>query len=39
MMRDGRIIAKGTPSEIMSRTSGKSLEEAFLKLSSGEVPA
>jgi ABC-2 type transport system ATP-binding protein len=39
MMRDGRIIAKGTPTEIMSRTSVKSLEEAFLKLSSGEVTA
>jgi ABC-2 type transport system ATP-binding protein len=38
MMRDGRIIAKGTPSEIMSRTGSPKLEEAFLKLSQKEAP-
>jgi ABC-2 type transport system ATP-binding protein len=39
MMRDGRIIAKGTPAEIMTRNSAQSLEDAFLKLSTKEVIA
>ncbi len=32
MMRDGRIIAQGTPAELLSRTGTTALEEAFLAL-------
>ncbi|MGA1872969.1 MAG: ABC transporter ATP-binding protein [Thermoplasmatota archaeon] len=33
MMRNGRLIAKGTPAEIMESTGTGTLEQAFLKLS------
>jgi len=35
MMRDGRLIALGTPAEIMSRMGTATLEEAFLELAKG----
>jgi len=33
MMRGGRLIAEGTPDELMRRTSSKNLEDAFLAFS------
>jgi len=33
MMRNGRLIAEGTPEELMRRTSAKNLEDAFLAYS------
>jgi ABC-2 type transport system ATP-binding protein len=37
MMRDGRLIAQGTPASIIERTRTGSLEGAFLELSRGKV--
>jgi len=37
MMREGRIIAQGSPSDVMSRSKAGNLEDAFLKLSREEV--
>ncbi|MFW3146909.1 MAG: ABC transporter ATP-binding protein [Thermoplasmatota archaeon] len=36
MMRMGRLIARGSPGEIMDRTGTNSLEEAFLRLAGGD---
>ena len=32
MMKDGKIIDRGTPSEIINKHGKKNLEEVFLKL-------
>jgi ABC-2 type transport system ATP-binding protein len=36
-MREGRLIAEGTPKEILERTATDSLEDAFLKAAEGAV--
>lgn len=38
-MDDGRVLATGTPAELKRRTSGKTLEEAFVRLLSPEKTA
>ncbi len=35
LMREGRLIAEGTPSEIMKRTGMENLEDAFMKIVQG----
>jgi ABC-2 type transport system ATP-binding protein len=35
LMREGKLIARGPPEDIMERTSTRSLEDAFLKLAVG----
>jgi ABC-2 type transport system ATP-binding protein len=37
MLRGGKLIAEGSPKELMSRASAANLEEAFLNFSRGEV--
>ncbi len=37
MMRDGRVIAQGTPASIIERTHSRTLEGSFLSLSGTEV--
>ncbi len=37
LMRDGQLIAEGTPDEILRRTGTETLEDAFLEFTKGEV--
>jgi ABC-type multidrug transport system ATPase subunit len=38
MMRMGKLIAEGTPEELMASVSASNLEGAFLHYSKGAVP-
>jgi len=39
LVRDGRLLARGTAAEIRARTGGDSMDDAFLRLVTSEAPA
>jgi ABC-2 type transport system ATP-binding protein len=39
LLREGRLLAQGTPAELRQRTGAENLEDAFLRLVEAEAPA